>query len=250
METPFSLVGNTVLVTGASSGIGRGIALECSKMGANVIVTGRNASRLNETYVKLEGSGHQKIIADLGDDEDLNQLIEQCPKLDGLVNNAGIPLLMPVKYISKAKLNDIIGINTIAPILLTSALVKAKKMVRGSSIVFISSISGVLISTPGESTYSTTKGAINGFVKGAAIDLASQNIRVNSVNPGLIETDILKLAKEVFSPEQIEEKLKLYPLKRIGQPADVAYGVIYFLSKASSWITGTSLVIDGGFTLR
>jgi len=249
MYNPFSLEGKTILITGASSGIVRGIAVECSKMGARVVLTGRNEERLNETFLSLTGHNHIQIIADLSNTENLTSLVEQCPQLDGFVSNAGIPKLMIVKYIQKESLEEIININTIAPILLTSALIKKKKLIKGGSIVFISSISGVNISTLGESSYSASKGAIHGFVKGAAIDLASQKIRVNSINPGLIETNILKLAGELFSEEQIKDKLKQYPLKRIGQPEDVAFAAIYLLSDAASWVTGASIVIDGGFTL-
>jgi len=249
MYNPFSLEGKTILVTGASSGIGRGIAIECSKMGASVVITGRNSIRLNETFKSLIGNNHIQIVADLSISEGIESLVENCPQLDGCVNNAGIPKLVTVKYIQRESLNEILAINTIAPIMLTSTLVKKKKLNKSSSVVFISSISGVCISTLGESTYSASKGAVNGFVKGAAIDLASQKIRVNSINPGLIKTDILELANEVFSEEQIQEKLKSYPLKRIGQPEDVAYGAIYLLSDASSWVTGVNIVIDGGFTL-
>jgi len=249
MFNPFSLEGKTILITGASSGIGRGIAIEVSKMGAKVVITGRNEQRLKETYLSLNGDNHTQIIADLSNNEDLNSLVEQCPQLNGFVSNAGIPKLMIVKYIQKESLEEIIGINTIAPILLTSALIKKKKVTKGGSIVFISSISGVNISTLGESSYSASKAAIHGFVKGAALDLASQKIRVNSINPGLVQTDILKLAGEMFSEEQINDKLKQYPLKRIGQPEDVAYAAIYLLSDAASWVTGASIVIDGGFTL-
>ena len=249
MYNPFSLEDKTILVTGASSGIGKGIAVECSKMGATIVITGRNVERLNETYLSLEGSNHMQIVCDLSNNDDLDSLVEKCPQLDGCVNNAGIPKLMVVKYIKKESLDEIIKINTIAPIMLTSNLVKKKKLNKGASVVFISSISGLLISTLGESSYSASKGAINGFVKGAAIDLASKKIRVNSVNPGLIQTEILELAGELFSKEQIDEKLKQYPLNRIGQPEDVANAVIYLLSDASSWVTGTSIVIDGGFTL-
>ncbi|MDO9580202.1 MAG: SDR family oxidoreductase [Bacteroidales bacterium] len=250
MKNPFSLKGKTILITGASSGIGRGIAIECSKMEANVIITGRNRDRLNETYLSLVGKTHVQIIADLSNNDEIDTLVAQCPQLDGCVNNAGIPKLMTVRYMQRESLNEIININTIAPIVLTSALVKKKKLNKHASIVFISSISGVSISTLGESAYSASKGAIHGFVKGAAIDLASQKIRVNSINPGLIQTNILDLAGEIFSADQINDKLKQYPLKRIGQPEDVAYGVIYFLSDASNWVTGASIVIDGGFTLQ
>jgi len=250
MYNPFSLEGKIILVTGASSGIGRCIAIECSKMGAKIIITGRSAQRLNDTFLLLEGSNHIQIIADLSSNEELNSLVEQCPPLDGLVNSAGISKLMTVKFYKRDSLEEIIGLNTISPIILTSLLVKEKKLKRESSIVFISSISGVYISSLGESSYSASKGAINGFVKGAAIDLASKKIRVNSINPGLIQTNILEIAGELFSKDQIQDKLKQYPLKRIGQPEDVAHGTIYLLSNASSWVTGTNIVIDGGFILK
>jgi NAD(P)-dependent dehydrogenase (short-subunit alcohol dehydrogenase family) len=249
MYNPFSLEGKTILITGASSGIGRGIAIECSKMGASVVITGRNTNRLNETYTSLHGSNHIQVVANLSKAEELDYLVEQCPQLDGCVNNAGIPKLAIVKFIKRSELNEIMEINAIAPILLTSTLVKKKKINKGASIVFISSVSGVYIPEMGGSTYSASKGAIHGFVKGAAIDLASKNIRVNSISPALIQTNILEFASELFSKEQLLEKLKLYPLKRIGQPEDVAYGVIYLLSNATSWVTGTNIIIDGGFTL-
>ena len=219
-------------------------------MGANLVITGRNPQRLNETFSLLEGENHIQILADLSINEELDLLIEQCPQLNGLVNNAGIAKLMTVPFYKRENFEEIIDVNTIAPIMLTSRLIKKKKIKKESSIIFISSISGVYISTLGESSYSASKGAINGFIKGAAIDLASKKIRVNSVNPGLIETDILSLAEELFSEEQIKDKLKQYPLKRIGQTEDVAYGVIYLLSDASSWVTGTNIVIDGGFILK
>ncbi len=250
MYNPFSLTGKTILITGASSGIGRGIAIECSKMGAKLVITGRNPLRLEETFNMLNGENHIQITADLSKNEEIEKLIDFCPALDGCVNNAGIPKLSTIKFIKRDSLEEIININTIAPIVLSSSLIKKKKLRKESSIVFISSISGVYISTLGESTYSSSKGAINGFVKGAAIELASQKIRVNSVNPGLVQTNILDLASDIFSKEQINDKLKQYPMKRIGQPKDVAFAVIYLLSNASSWVTGINLVVDGGFTLQ
>lgn len=249
MHNPYSLENKVILVTGASSGIGRGIAIECSKMGAKLIITGRNEQRLNKTFLSLNGDGHIQIVKDLSKQKDIESLVEQCPIINGCVYCAGIPKLLPVKFINRESLEEIININSFAPILLTSLLTKKKKFEKKSSIVFISSISGICISTIGESTYSASKGAISGFVKGAALELASQQIRVNSINPGLVETNILELAGEVFSEQQVIDKIKLYPLKRMGQPEDVAYGAIYLLSEASSWVTGINLVIDGGFTL-
>ena len=203
----------------------------------------------NESFLSLHEKDNIQIVADLSCDEELKNIIDRCPKLDVCVNNAGISKVLTIKFIQKKTLNDVFGINTIAPILLTSALIRHKKFNNNASIVFISSISGISISTLGESSYSASKGAINGFVKGAAIELSSKQIRVNSVSPGLVETNILNLAGGLYNKENLNEKLKQYPLHRIGKPEDVAFGVIYLLSDASSWVTGSNIIIDGGFTL-
>ncbi|MDD4437252.1 MAG: SDR family NAD(P)-dependent oxidoreductase [Tissierellia bacterium] len=251
MYNPFSLKGKTILVTGASSGLGQSIAVESSKMGATVIITARNSDRLRQTYEMLEGDSHQKIIADLANLDDINSLVEQCPPLDGLVNCAGIAKLTLIQFINKANVEEIFNINTFAPIVLTSLLVKKKRIKRGGSIVFISAVSGVYMSSVGESLYSATKGALNGFVKGIALDLAPKNIRVNSITPGLVPTNILNEAKTMFSEDEIfERRKKQYPLGRFGNPDDIAFGTIYLLSDASKWVTGSALLIDGGLTLN
>ncbi|MDR2475718.1 MAG: SDR family oxidoreductase, partial [Bacteroidales bacterium] len=194
MYNPYSLTGKTVLVTGASSGIGRSVAVECSKMGATVIITGRNKERLDSTYSMLEGTGHQQFVADLSAHADIERLVDFCPTLDGVSNNAGIAKIVPVKFISKNSLEEILNTNTIAPILLTQMLVKRKKIKHPASIVFTSSLSGVYCVHYGESMYATSKGALNGFVKGAALELANQQVRVNSVNPSIIQTAIFENA--------------------------------------------------------
>jgi NAD(P)-dependent dehydrogenase (short-subunit alcohol dehydrogenase family) len=250
MHNPFSLEEKTILVTGASSGIGRGIAIECSKMGAKIIISGRDIERLEETLSMLGGVGHCIIQADLSKPEEIDRLVAETPEINGCVHSAGIPKLCPVKYLDRENLNEILNINTIGPILLTSLLLKTKKIQKKSSIVFISSISGVFTANTGESSYAVTKGAINGFVKVAAFELAVQGIRVNSINPGLVATRILELSNSIFSEEHLKNTMyNRYPLKRIGTPEDIAFGAIYLLSDASSWVTGINLVIDGGYVL-
>ena len=248
MNNPFSLKGKTILVTGASSGIGQSTAIECSKLGAKIIVTGRNEERLLDTFNRLEGKGHIMIIADLLDEDALAKLVEACPVLDGLVNNAGYTIMVPTNFISRDKLMQVLEVNTIAPIMLTQQLLKKKKLGKGCSIVMTDSISGVKIASPGNVLYSTSKSAINGFVKNAALDLAGKNIRVNAVCPGMIVTHILDDSS--VSTEDMTEDMRKYPLKRYGRPEEVAYAIIYLLSSASSFTTGTSLIIDGGFTLQ
>lgn len=245
---PFSLVGKTVLITGASSGIGKATAIECSKMGAKTIITGRNEERLNETLSLLEGDGHLPIVADLTDESSLSSLVESCPVIDGLVNNAGSTIMLPTQFVTREKLQYVLDVNTIAPMLLTQMLLKKKKLTKGASVVITDSISGVKIASPGNVLYSTSKSAIDGFMKNAALDLASKNIRVNAVCPGMIATHILD--GKVVSSEDMEADIKKYPLKRYGRPEEVAYAIIYLLSDASSFTTGASLVIDGGFTLQ
>jgi len=247
MYNPFSLAGKTILVTGASSGIGRAIAIECSKMEAAVILTARNEGRLQETISQMQGNNHSVITADLTQENDLQSLIEKIPALDGLVNCAGLVKTLPVQFIDAGSLEEIMSVNFTAPALLSAQLVKKKKLEKNSSIVFISSISGVVCVCVGNSMYSASKGAINGLMKNMALDLGSKGIRVNSVNPGMVDTHIFDAG--TITSEQLEEDKKRYPLKRYGKPEEVAYAVIYLLSDASGWVTGSSLVIDGGFTL-
>lgn len=246
---PFTLTGKTILVTGASSGIGRSTAIECSKMGAKVILTARNEQRLQETLTQLEGEGHQYFVADLSREEDVISLVKMLPVLDGCVNNAGYNILQLISFIKREDMERIFNINIQAPIMLTHTLVKNKKLNKNSSIVFTSSISGKSVCSIGNSLYSATKGALSSFMRNAALDLATKKIRCNAVLPGMVETP-LKEGKASITAEQWEENRKLYPLKRFGTPEDVAYAIIYLLSDASSWMTGTELIIDGGRTLN
>jgi len=246
---PFSLDGKTILITGASSGIGRTTAVECSKIGAKVVITGRNEQRLQETFEQLEGDGHMQIVADLATTEGIANLVEKMPVVNGCVNNAGYNVMQLISFIKEEDADTIFKVNTLAPIMLTSLMVKKKKLQKEGSIVFTSSIAGLGICTPGNSLYSATKGALTSFMKNAAIDLAQKKIRCNAVLPGMIETP-LKAGKSLITEDQWEANRQLYPLKRFGIPEDVAYGIIYLLSDASAWVTGTELVIDGGRKLK
>nr|WP_314993496.1 SDR family oxidoreductase [uncultured Capnocytophaga sp.] len=247
MYNPFSLENKTILVTGASSGIGKAIAIECSKMGAKVVVTGRNEQRLQETYGQLEGTHPAYIVADLSKKEDIETLAKQIDSLNGLVNCAGLTIPKPFKFLQEEDIQEVMTINFNAPLLLTQLLVKKKKLQKAASIVFISSISGIKVSYIGNSIYSASKGAINGFCKGLALELAPQQIRVNTVIPGMVETNIVSGGE--VTQEQMEADKQKYPLKRYGKPEEVAYAVVYLLSDASSWVTGSNLLIDGGYTL-
>ena len=250
MMNPFSLEGKTILVTGASSGIGRGIAIECSKMGAKVVLNGRNEERLNETLDMMDGEGHHLIIADISSQDEIDKLVAESPVLDGCVLCAGIPQVCPVKNFKRQDIEDIFSVNTFAPIMITSSLIKKKKIHKGSSVVLVESISGVFVGTKGDVSYNASKAALNGFLKGAALELAGQGIRIYAVNPGLVPTNILNLTNEMFAESHHTDiMVESYPLKRYGTPEDIAYGCIYLLSDASGWVTGTNLVIDGGFSI-
>ena len=244
---PFSLEGKNILVTGASSGIGQVIAIEYAKMGANIIATGRNEERLNETLNQLEGSGHQMIIADMSVQEDINALVEQCPVLDGLVHNAGTAVGKPASYVKLEDLQYVYQTNVFGVALLTKGLLRKKKMAKGSSIVFHSSIS-TYISAAGWCIYSSSKAAINAYMRTCALELGTKGIRCNSVVPGMVETEII--SSLFYTSEGNQSSMDQYPLGRYGKPADIAYGIIYLLSDASTWVTGTELVIDGGRMLK
>lgn len=247
MYNPFSLIGKVILITGASSGIGRATAIECSKMGARLIITARNEERLKETLNLLEGEGHQYIVADLSDEEAISELVSKTPVVSGVVNNAGFNIVKLLPFIKSEDLSKMLRINLEAPILLTNEIVKRKKIAKNSSIVFVSSI-GKYIIAPANSMYSTTKGGLSAFMKNAALDLAGKKIRCNAVLPGMVETPLI-LDKNVMTEEQLEADRKLYPLKRYGCPKEVAHSIIFLLSDASAWMTGTEIVIDGGRSL-
>ena len=248
MYNPFSLEGKTILVTGASSGIGRATAIECSKLGAQVVITARNEQRLKETFDELEGDNHQMVICDLADESAIDQMVELIPHIDGLVNNAGYQEYLPVPFIKKEKLEAIMSVNTIAPIVLLQKFLRDKKNKKGASVVFTSSLAGIGFNAPGNSMYAATKGAISAFVKASAVDLAPKKVRVNAVCPGMVNTSILDLG--TIDEEELKDDVANYPLGRYGEPEDIAYAIIYLLSDASSWVTGSNLIIDGGVSIK
>lgn len=248
MYNPFSLEGKTILITGASSGIGKSTAIECSKLGAKVIITARNEERLSETLSELEGEGHQMVLCDLNNEEAIDKMVADLPELQGLVNNAGFTKILPVQFISTDDINSILQVNTVAPMMLLQKLLKKKKLKRSASVVFTSSLAGLGTCTVGNSMYSASKGALSAFICCAALELAPKKIRVNAVCPGMVDTGILNSG--VVSNEQIKKDQENYPLGRYGKPDEIAWSIIYLLSDAAGWITGLNMVIDGGLTLN
>lgn len=240
---PFTLEGKTILVTGASSGIGKAISLASAKMGATVIVTGRNEQRLEETLGELPSGNHQAVKADLTNSEDINRLVESLPKLDGLVHCAGVGHRALCKNITKDDFHHVFAANVEAPMLVQSAILAKKKLNKSASIVFVASRAAQSPSI-GNATYSASKGALISYAKCLALELAPRQIRVNSICPGMVWTDLIY--EGGLDKEQLEEAQLKYPLKRFGQPDDVANLAIYLLSDASSWMTGASLDLSGG----
>ncbi len=248
MYNPFSLEGKTILVTGASSGIGRTTAIECSKLGATLVLTGRNEEALIETKVQLIGENHTYVVADLSDEKNCEELSKQLPELDGCVSNAGMGKMLPVQFYSMDILEDVFKINSFAPMLLLKHLVKKKKLKNPSSVVFTASISGYNNIAPANGIYGASKSALSAYMKYAALELAGKGIRCNAVHPGRVNTPLI--ANRLLSQEDVEKDMAQYPLKRYAEPEEVAYAIIYLLSDASAFVTGSNLVIDGGRSLK
>lgn len=240
---PFSLAGKTILVTGSSSGIGRGIAITCSKMGAKVIINGRNTSKLNETLLLMEGEGHQISIGDLTDTTMLALIVNNLPKLDGIVYCAGIGQRIPCKNLYSHDVDEVMNVNLKAPVLLQAEILRQKKLNKGASIVFIASIASWSPSF-GNSIYSASKGAIISYSNCLALELAPRQIRVNCISPAMVWTDLV--IKGGVTEEDLRLDEQRYPLKRYGTPEDIANLAVYLLSDASSWMTGSNLRITGG----
>ena len=185
------------------------------------------------------------MVTNLTVQEELDTLFAGLTQLDGFVSNAGVTKPTPVKFINKDDLERIMSINTFAPIYLTQRLLKKKKFNTGASLVFTVSVGGVYTTAPGNAMYGASKGALQVFVRNVALEGAPR-IRCNSVNPGMVNTN---LAGRSYSDEDRARDIETYPMKRYGDPRDVALAIVYLLSDASSWVTGHSLIIDGGKTL-
>lgn len=246
MYNPYSLEGKTILITGASSGIGRRTAIECSKMGATLVITGRNQERLNDTLASLEGEGHLTFAGDLTDDTAMEALMEQLPPLNGVFFCAGVTDTTPAKFIDEDKIERVFSINIKSPMLLTKWLVKKKKIQAGASLVYMSSY-GAEVVTPGLGIYAASKGAVNSFMRTIATELSARKVRANSIMAMMVQTELIETLGSL-SKEDIEKDEAKYPLG-YGKPDDIAFAVIYLLSDASKWVTGSIIKMDGGSTL-
>ncbi|MCB5185811.1 SDR family oxidoreductase [Methylobacillus gramineus] len=244
VQDPFSLSGKRVLVTGASSGIGRQIAITCSQMGAQVVISGRNPERLQATAAALHGEGHIAITADLSQQEGIDQLVAVSDTLHGVVHAAGISKLVPFRLINKQHLTDIFDSNTFAPMLLTRGLLAKKRIAQNGSILFISALSshsGALAT----SAYAASKSALLGAMRSLALEIAKQGMRVNCIAPGYVHTPMLDGLGQ--GGGNMDALFDLTPLG-MGEPEDVAYASVFYLADASRWITRNYFILDGGLS--
>lgn len=250
MYNPYSLEGKTILVTGASSGIGKATALLCSSLGGNVIVTGRNLVRLQETFDSLENNcnqKHQMIVADITQTEEILKLEQELPPLNGVSDNAGMTNgNQLIKFLKDEDFETIFNTNASSHIKLAQILFKKKKLINNASYVLTASIGGICSFVPGQAAYGITKAAANSLIKYCAIEFAGRGIRCNAVCPGAIQTPILNY--DTISEEQREADKAKYLLKRYGEPQEVAQTIVFLLSEAASFITGTSIIVDGGYS--
>jgi NAD(P)-dependent dehydrogenase (short-subunit alcohol dehydrogenase family) len=249
---PFAMKGRTILVTGASSGIGRETAILLSRLEANVVITGRNALRLEETRSLMTGATHRTEVFDLTDADAIPEWVRrvtlQAGPLNGLVHSAGVQQTTPLRVVSAARIEEVMRTNVVSAIMLVRGFRQKGCSSRGGSVVLISSVTG-LIGQPGIAAYSASKAALMGFTKSAAMELAGEGIRVNCIAPGYVETEMAAEYRGNLPVQQFEEIEKMHPLG-LGKPIDVANAVAFLLADTGRWITGTTLVVDGGYTAR
>ena len=242
---PFSLSGKRILVTGASSGIGRQISIACSQMGAQLIISGRNPERLASTFSKLDSRGHLQVIADLDKQEDIDRLVAEIGTIDGVAHAAGIARLAPLRMMNRAHLDEIFASNVYAPLLLTRELLAKKRIAANGSILFISAI-GSHVGPLATAAYSASKAALLGAMRSLGLEVARQGIRANCIAPGYVRTPMLEGLNQ--GGGSIDDHAKLTPLG-LGEPQDVACAAVFYLSDASRWITRNYFIVDGGLTV-
>jgi len=242
-KDPFSLQGKTILVTGASSGLGRQIAIDCARQGAQLVITGRDATRLQATYDVLPGDGHVQVQAELTSDVDRGRLVGAVTRLDGVVHCAGKQMLSPIRQLPESLMTEMYNVNFLAPVMLTQRLLQANVIAQQASIVFMLS-TAAHIGTRGVGPYSAMKSALLGVIRCLALEQAKRKVRVNGISPSVVLTPMWVGGGEDQAAHR-EAQESRHPLG-LGKPEDVANAAVYLLSDASRWVTGTTLLMNGG----
>ncbi|MDD3744699.1 MAG: SDR family NAD(P)-dependent oxidoreductase [Lentimicrobiaceae bacterium] len=241
----FDLTGKTILVTGASSGLGRQTAITASEYGAKMVITGRDATRLEATYAQLKGEGHLMVLADLTLEEDVAKLVAALPVLNGVVHSTGISDLSPARFINSESIAKTFSISFDAPVLLTAALLGKKKLQKNKcSVVFISTIS-IRYPFVGGSMYIAARAALEAYARVLALELAPKGIRVNCVAPAFVRTPMLDQTATKYSQQAVDQ-IENRQILGLGDPEDVANSIIFYLTDASKWVSATSLILGGG----
>jgi NAD(P)-dependent dehydrogenase (short-subunit alcohol dehydrogenase family) len=249
----FFLHDKTIVVTGASSGIGRQTAIACSSAGAKVVLFGRNLSRLEETRTMMERAHTHRVVAlDFANSATIEQTVADIlsgMKIHGMVHAAGISTTLPFRSVSDGKLEEFFRVNVFSALALTRLLTKPSFLEEsGASVIFVASVMGV-VGESGKTIYSATKGALISASRSMAVELAVKNVRVNCISPGVVVTPMTDNAVYSQDAESRANIERLHPLG-VGSPTDVANAALYLLSDASRWVTGTNLIVDGGYTAR
>lgn len=241
----FSLEGKTILVTGASSGLGQQIAISCAQRGARLIVTGRDAARLQAVYEQLVGDGHTQVLADLTSVEDRDRLVAASPSINGVVLSVGGQMLSPIRQLKEELMTAMYRVHFLAPVMLTQRLLQANSIAPQGSIIFMLSTSAH-IGTRGVGPYASMKSGLLGIIRCLAIEQSKRKVRVNGISPSTVPTPLWGYWGEDNEESELLSKERARHPLGLGTPQDVANGAVYLLSDASRWVTGTSLVMDGG----
>jgi len=253
MKNPFSLKNKNILITGASSGIGRQCAITFSQLGANVILIARNKERLKDTFNKLEKGNHLIISQDITEydklEEVVNIAVDKIGRISGFVHSAGIEMTLPLRNMQPSYYEKMFSVNVISGFELAKIISKKKYIDKnGASFIFISSIMGI-VGNPALIGYSASKGALISAIRSMALEFISKNIRVNCISPGHVETEMANKLFKKISEESKKLIIDMHPLG-LGKPEDIANTCAFLLSDASRWITGTNLIVDGGYSAK
>jgi NAD(P)-dependent dehydrogenase (short-subunit alcohol dehydrogenase family) len=250
MNSPLDFSGKAVLVTGASAGIGRGTAVLLSRLGARVVLSGRDEDRLRQTLGEMEGSGHHVAALDLANPNEIAAwmpgVIEAVGPLSGLAYCAGVAPIMPIRFLSLKQFEEVMRVNFYSAAMLLKEFARTRMHQEGASAVLVASVAGMR-GKAARSAYGASKGALIAFAKSAAVELVKDGIRVNCVAPSYVRTEMYEKAGDFLTPQQLQACVESRQPLGLGTPLDVAQAIAFLLADTAKWITGSVLAVDGGF---